>query len=175
MQRSRPSASFTSTESPTTTSLVFGPVPSRRLGRSLGINNVPPKSCSYSCVYCQVGPTTHPTAERLECYDPEIVDSEVARRLRELAERHAGGRIVGLGGGVLAPLFTVGLFAAVIASVMCVCCSFGWFGFVYFGELGKLEVFSGVREYPVRVKCATLAWHTLHAAMEGEDESVTTE
>ena len=34
--------------------------------------------------------------------------------------------------------------------------------------LGKLEVFEGVREYPVRVKCATLAWHTLKAAMEGE-------
>ena len=42
-------------------------------------------------------------------------------------------------------------------------------------ELGKLQVFEGVREYPVRVKCATLAWHTLHAAMEGEDEPVTTE
>jgi nitrogen fixation NifU-like protein len=42
-------------------------------------------------------------------------------------------------------------------------------------ELGKLRVFEGVREYPVRVKCATLAWHTLHAAMEGDDESVTTE
>ena len=34
------------------------------------------------------------------------------------------------------------------------------------GDLGKLEVFSGVREYPIRVKCATLAWHTLHAALE---------
>ena len=42
-------------------------------------------------------------------------------------------------------------------------------------ELGKLRVFEGVREYPVRVKCATLAWHTLKAAMDGEDESVTTE
>ena len=42
-------------------------------------------------------------------------------------------------------------------------------------ELGKLQVFEGVREYPVRVKCATLAWHTLNAAMEGEDENVTTE
>lgn len=36
--------------------------------------------------------------------------------------------------------------------------------------LGKLTVFSGVREFPVRVKCATLAWHTLHAALEGEGE-----
>ncbi len=41
--------------------------------------------------------------------------------------------------------------------------------------LGKLAVFSGVCEYPVRVKCASLAWHTMHAALEGEDESVTTE
>jgi nitrogen fixation protein NifU and related proteins len=42
-------------------------------------------------------------------------------------------------------------------------------------ELGKLEVFSGVREFPVRVKCATLAWHTFHAALEGEDKTVSTE
>lgn len=46
-------------------------------------------------------------------------------------------------------------------------------------DLGKLEVFSGVREFPIRVKCATLAWHTLHAALEsGGDEDqveVTTE
>ena len=41
--------------------------------------------------------------------------------------------------------------------------------------LGKLAVFSGVREFPVRVKCATLAWHTLHAALEGEEQRVTTE
>jgi nitrogen fixation protein NifU and related proteins len=42
-------------------------------------------------------------------------------------------------------------------------------------ELGKLEVFSGVREFPVRVKCATLAWHTFHAALGGEDKTVSTE
>jgi nitrogen fixation NifU-like protein len=41
-------------------------------------------------------------------------------------------------------------------------------------ELGKLAVFSGVREFPVRVKCATLAWHTLHSALEG-GEQVSTE
>ncbi len=41
--------------------------------------------------------------------------------------------------------------------------------------LGKLTVFSGVREFPVRVKCATLAWHTLRAALEGQSEGVTTE
>ena len=41
--------------------------------------------------------------------------------------------------------------------------------------LGKLAVFSGVSEFPVRVKCATLAWHTLKAALEGKQESVSTE
>lgn len=38
-------------------------------------------------------------------------------------------------------------------------------------ELGKLAVFSGVSEYPARVKCATLAWHTLEAAFEGQPEA----
>jgi len=42
-------------------------------------------------------------------------------------------------------------------------------------ELGKLAVFSGVSEFPVRVKCATLAWHTLNAALEGRQQKVTTE
>jgi nitrogen fixation protein NifU and related proteins len=42
-------------------------------------------------------------------------------------------------------------------------------------DLGKLSVFSGVREYPVRVKCATLAWHTLRAALEGHTGTVATE
>jgi nitrogen fixation NifU-like protein len=41
--------------------------------------------------------------------------------------------------------------------------------------LGKLAVFSGVREFPARVKCASLAWHTLHAALHAEDEPVSTE
>jgi nitrogen fixation protein NifU and related proteins len=42
-------------------------------------------------------------------------------------------------------------------------------------ELGKLAVFSGVSEFPVRVKCATLAWHTLHAALEGKQDAISTE
>lgn len=41
--------------------------------------------------------------------------------------------------------------------------------------LGKLAVFSGVREYPMRVKCATLAWHTLRAALRGEAKPISTE
>jgi nitrogen fixation NifU-like protein len=42
-------------------------------------------------------------------------------------------------------------------------------------ELGKLTVFSGVSEFPARVKCATLAWHTLQAALEGKQDAVSTE
>ncbi len=42
-------------------------------------------------------------------------------------------------------------------------------------ELGKLAVFAGVRDYPVRVKCATLAWHTLKAALAQQEEAVSTE
>ena len=42
-------------------------------------------------------------------------------------------------------------------------------------ELGKLAVFSGVSEFPARIKCATLAWHTLHAALQGNGDTVSTE
>jgi nitrogen fixation protein NifU and related proteins len=42
-------------------------------------------------------------------------------------------------------------------------------------ELGRLAAFSGVSEFPARVKCATLAWHTLRTALEGKDEKVSTE
>lgn len=41
--------------------------------------------------------------------------------------------------------------------------------------LGKLEVLAGVREFPMRVKCATLAWHTLHGALQGDRETVSSE
>jgi wyosine [tRNA(Phe)-imidazoG37] synthetase (radical SAM superfamily) len=50
--------------------IAFGPVPSRRLGCSLGINNIPPKTCTYSCTYCQVGRTTRMQVERQPFYDP---------------------------------------------------------------------------------------------------------
>ncbi len=60
----------------------FGPVPSRRLGKSLGVNNIPPKTCSYACVYCQVGRTTHARVERSEFYDTE----ELAAEIREKVE-----------------------------------------------------------------------------------------
>jgi wyosine [tRNA(Phe)-imidazoG37] synthetase (radical SAM superfamily) len=67
--------------------IVFGPVPSRRLGRSLGINNVPPKSCSYSCVYCQVGRTPHGGIEARRCHGPEAVIAAVTARVAELRQR----------------------------------------------------------------------------------------
>jgi len=47
-------------------SYVFGPVPSRRLGRSLGVDVVPFKTCTYDCIYCQLGRTTNKTIERRE-------------------------------------------------------------------------------------------------------------
>ena len=64
--------------------IVFGPVPSRRLGRSLGINNIPPKRCTYSCVYCQLGRTEELVLERQEFYSPQKIFMEVQNKLREL-------------------------------------------------------------------------------------------
>jgi len=57
--------------------IAFGPVPSRRLGRSLGVNNIPPKACTYACVYCQLGTTGRMRADRQELYDPEELASAV--------------------------------------------------------------------------------------------------
>jgi len=66
------------------TSLVFGPVPSRRLGRSLGINHIPPKSCSYSCRYCQVGRTAHTEIEPRAFFRPEEIRLTVETRVEEI-------------------------------------------------------------------------------------------
>ncbi len=68
-------------------SIVFGPVPSRRLGRSLGINNIPDKVCSYACVYCQVGRTLRMEVERREFYPPEYVFKEAEKKVKELMRR----------------------------------------------------------------------------------------
>jgi len=65
------------------TELVFGPVPSRRLGHSLGINNIPPKICTYSCVYCQVGRTMNMQADRQAFYKPEDIADVVRQRVEE--------------------------------------------------------------------------------------------
>lgn len=67
--------------------VVFGPVPSRRLGRSLGINNIPPKVCSYSCSYCQVGPTMDRTVEPRTFYPPEQITEAVATQVERVKAR----------------------------------------------------------------------------------------
>jgi wyosine [tRNA(Phe)-imidazoG37] synthetase (radical SAM superfamily) len=59
----------------------FGPVPSRRLGRSVGINNIPAKTCSYSCVYCQLGRTSKLRLERGLFYEPERVLRDVEDKI----------------------------------------------------------------------------------------------
>ena len=61
--------------------IAFGPVPSRRLGRSLGINNIPPKICTYSCAYCQIGRTLKMEVDRRAFYDPEEIVSAVAAKV----------------------------------------------------------------------------------------------
>ena len=67
--------------------IVFGPVPSRRLGQSLGVNNIPPKICSYSCVYCQVGKTKNFSIERKPFYKVEEIVEKVEKTIEELKKR----------------------------------------------------------------------------------------
>ncbi len=62
---------------------VFGPVMSRRIGRSLGIDVLPPKTCTYDCIYCQLGRTTRKTAQRGEFVPLDDVLNEVRRKLDE--------------------------------------------------------------------------------------------
>lgn len=71
--------------------IAYGPVPSRRLGQSLGINNIPPKNCTYSCVYCQVGRTLNMQSERSTFYQPGEIIEEVKDKVRSASE--AGERI----------------------------------------------------------------------------------
>ena len=60
-------------------SQIFGPVPSRRLGFSLGIDVIPFKTCSLDCIYCQLGRTTHKTVERKEY----VSSNQILKELRE--------------------------------------------------------------------------------------------
>jgi wyosine [tRNA(Phe)-imidazoG37] synthetase (radical SAM superfamily) len=61
--------------------LTFGPVPSRRLGHSLGVNNIPAKTCSYACVYCQAGRTNRMRIRRQAFYPPDRVVEEVKAKI----------------------------------------------------------------------------------------------
>ena len=67
--------------------IVFGPIPSRRLGRSVGINNIPPKICTYSCVYCQLGRTRNMHITREAFYHPEEILKQVERKVTEAGEK----------------------------------------------------------------------------------------
>jgi wyosine [tRNA(Phe)-imidazoG37] synthetase (radical SAM superfamily) len=67
--------------------IVFGPIPSRRLGRSLGINHIPPKICSYACVYCQVGRTIQMQVERQSFYDPDEIVKAVRGKVAKVLDQ----------------------------------------------------------------------------------------
>ncbi|MDD4342463.1 MAG: radical SAM protein, partial [Kiritimatiellae bacterium] len=58
---------------------IFGPVPSRRFGRSLGVDLTPLKTCSFNCLFCQLGPTPHPTLERRDYVPVAAVQDEILR------------------------------------------------------------------------------------------------
>lgn len=63
--------------------LIYGPVPSRRLGRSLGVDVVPYKTCSYDCIYCQLGPTKEKTIERKAYIPAQRILDQLYQKLKE--------------------------------------------------------------------------------------------
>lgn len=67
--------------------IAFGPVPSRRLGRSLGINNIPAKICTYSCAYCQVGRTLQMQVQRRSFYSPQDICDEVRQMVKSSSDQ----------------------------------------------------------------------------------------
>ncbi len=67
--------------------IVYGPIPSRRLGISIGINNIPPKACSYSCIYCQLGRTDRMQVTRSVFYDPELIYREADIKIKQLKDK----------------------------------------------------------------------------------------
>ncbi|HOY31575.1 MAG TPA: radical SAM protein [Bacteroidales bacterium] len=71
-------------------SVVFGPVKSRRLGISLGMNIVPPhiKFCSFNCIYCECGWTEASDTENAEFYSPELIHESLEKRLIQLTEEN---------------------------------------------------------------------------------------
>ncbi len=71
----------------TNSKIVFGPVPSRRLGKSLGINNIPPKVCTYSCIYCQIGRTLKMSCQRTIFYEPEYIFESAKSKVKEIINK----------------------------------------------------------------------------------------
>jgi wyosine [tRNA(Phe)-imidazoG37] synthetase (radical SAM superfamily) len=76
------------TTPPDSTPLAFGPVPSRRLGKSLGINNIRPKVCTYSCVYCQLGRTSDNIVERQVFYRSRDILKEAQKKVADAYKRN---------------------------------------------------------------------------------------
>jgi wyosine [tRNA(Phe)-imidazoG37] synthetase (radical SAM superfamily) len=66
---------------------VYGPVPSRRLGVSLGVDLIPKKICTYDCIYCQIGRTTHQTMERKEYVPASSILRDCREALKEWGDR----------------------------------------------------------------------------------------
>ncbi|MFX1259154.1 MAG: radical SAM protein, partial [Promethearchaeota archaeon] len=60
---------------------IFGPLPSRRLGRSLGIDPIPSKTCNYQCIYCQLGKTSNFTNEPKNFFPKEEIISEMEQAI----------------------------------------------------------------------------------------------
>ena len=67
--------------------ITFGPVPSRRLKQSMGINNIPPKICTYSCIYCQLGRTLNMRVEREAFCKVEDIFQSVKAKVKEALDR----------------------------------------------------------------------------------------
>jgi wyosine [tRNA(Phe)-imidazoG37] synthetase (radical SAM superfamily) len=67
--------------------MAFGPIPSRRLGQSIGINNIPPKICTYSCIYCQLGKTTSKQTKRQQFYEPDEIVNAVKNKVKKAKEK----------------------------------------------------------------------------------------
>lgn len=82
--------------------IAFGPIVSRRLGQSLGVNTVPCKTCAYSCVYCQLGPTRGRSVSREEHYRPEQVADAVSGALGRTRTRPDFVTFLGCGEPTLA-------------------------------------------------------------------------
>jgi wyosine [tRNA(Phe)-imidazoG37] synthetase (radical SAM superfamily) len=68
-------------------SYTYGPVPSRRLGRSLGVDLTPSKTCNFSCIYCQLGRTTNFTNNRRDFFPKEDIAEELEERVKEAGDR----------------------------------------------------------------------------------------
>ncbi len=67
--------------------IIYGPVPSRRLGRSLGINNIPAKHCSYACIYCQLGNTLKMQVRRQTFFRSQEVFNRVKNHIEQVLRR----------------------------------------------------------------------------------------